>query len=304
MAREKICGIYKITNLVNGKVYIGQSIDIHRRWNNHKRKTFIKSDEQYNYPLYRAFRKYGLDNFSFEIIEECSEEELNKKEIYYIDLYRTYICWKDSNGYNQTLGGGGSKGYILTGGDNPNSRPVYCDGVKYDSVKEFTQKYNLTYPTVMNWLYKNNYMPQEWYDRGLHFEGENMCDYKIQTGILNGKNHPLSKTVLCEDREFDSIKECADYYGVNKATMTDWVTHKHKMPRKWYDKGLHLKGEDMCSYEYDNKSKVVVCEGIKFYSIRECAEYYGVSKDAMIKWLSGRNKMPQEFKDKGLRYYE
>ena len=101
MARKKICGIYKITNLINGKVYIGQASDIYTRWTNHKNASLRKDKKEYKYPLYRAFRKYGIENFKFEIIEECSEEELNEKEIYYIDFYNTFIRCENSNAYNQ-----------------------------------------------------------------------------------------------------------------------------------------------------------------------------------------------------------
>lgn len=93
-------GIYKIENLINGKIYIGQSSNIERRWKNHKANAFNKNDKGYDYPLYRAIRKYGLRNFSFEIIEECSLTELNDKEKYYISKYNSFF-----NGYNQTFGG-------------------------------------------------------------------------------------------------------------------------------------------------------------------------------------------------------
>jgi len=94
------CGIYKITNNINNKVYIGQSINIEQRWKNHKH--FEKERE--NYPLYKAFQKYGINNFSFEIIEECEPEELNEKEEYWINYYDSY-----DNGYNQTSGGDGRR---------------------------------------------------------------------------------------------------------------------------------------------------------------------------------------------------
>ena len=87
-------GIYKITNKINNKVYIGQSVDIERRWRQHKNSSL-------DYPLYQAFRKYGIDNFQFEILEECKRSELNDKEIYYIKLYNSCV-----DGYNQTLENG------------------------------------------------------------------------------------------------------------------------------------------------------------------------------------------------------
>jgi hypothetical protein len=95
-----VVGIYKITNLVNGKVYIGQSINIEKRWKTHKKDALWKDGLNYEYPLYRAIRKYGIKNFSFEIIEECAIDELNEREIFYIAKYDSY-----ENGYNQTRGG-------------------------------------------------------------------------------------------------------------------------------------------------------------------------------------------------------
>lgn len=87
-------GIYKITNLINGKCYIGKSIDIEKRFQKHKTNAFWKSEKnlKYNYPLYQAFRKYTLQNFSFEVLEECSENELNNKEQFYYNLFKPEYC--------------------------------------------------------------------------------------------------------------------------------------------------------------------------------------------------------------------
>lgn len=94
------CGIYKITNNINGKSYIGQAIDIQTRWNKEKTRAFDPNALEYKKTLSQAFRKYGLDNFTFEIIEECEKSLLNEREIYYISLFNTYF-----NGYNETTGG-------------------------------------------------------------------------------------------------------------------------------------------------------------------------------------------------------
>ena len=91
------CGIYKIENQVNQKVYIGQSTNISTRWRRHRSEV---SNLNNSYPLYRAMRKYGLENFSFEIIEECFKEDLDSRERYWIKEFDSYY-----NGYNQTSGG-------------------------------------------------------------------------------------------------------------------------------------------------------------------------------------------------------
>lgn len=84
------CGIYQIVNNINGKGYVGQSKNIERRWIAHK-------ESKKDYPLYKAFKKYGIENFTFKIIEECNSNELNEKEKYYIQ--------KENSEYNQTEGG-------------------------------------------------------------------------------------------------------------------------------------------------------------------------------------------------------
>ena len=75
---EVICGIYRIHNNINGKDYIGQAIDIYHRWQQHK----ARYD---NCAIHRAITKYGIDNFTFSILEECQVEQLDEKEIYWIN---------------------------------------------------------------------------------------------------------------------------------------------------------------------------------------------------------------------------
>ena len=94
------CGIYKITNKINNHAYIGQSIDIHRRWRAHRNYHLNEVEHR---PLYKAFEKYGLDNFDFEIIEECEVQNLNEREQFWISYYDTFL-----NGYNLTEGGDGT----------------------------------------------------------------------------------------------------------------------------------------------------------------------------------------------------
>ena len=88
--------IYKISNTINDKVYIGQTtLSIEERWQEHFKK-INKGKET----IYKAIRKYGFLNFYIEKIEECENSLLNDREIYWIKYYDSY-----KNGYNETLGG-------------------------------------------------------------------------------------------------------------------------------------------------------------------------------------------------------
>lgn len=109
------CGIYKIENKINHKIYIGQSKDIALRWKHHEWEANNCNQVQYNYTIHRAFRKYGLSNFDFTILEECKPEQLDEREQYYIQLYDSLY-----NGYNETTGG--DKGPALLGSKNPKAR--------------------------------------------------------------------------------------------------------------------------------------------------------------------------------------
>lgn len=100
--------IYCITNNVNGKQYIGQT----KRNNITRLKEHfqIAENTRKNLHLYNAIRKYGRENFSITILKDgLVEDDLDKWEMYYIGLYDTF-----NNGYNNTVGGGGVRGYHHT----------------------------------------------------------------------------------------------------------------------------------------------------------------------------------------------
>ena len=96
-------GIYCFINKLNNKKYIGQSIHIEHRYNEHKTRHLNKTSSMYHSAFYQALRKYGFDNFDFIILDSndnYTKEDLNKLEIYYIKKYNTYY-----NGYNMNYGG-------------------------------------------------------------------------------------------------------------------------------------------------------------------------------------------------------
>jgi predicted GIY-YIG superfamily endonuclease len=92
------CGVYKITNTKNNKIYVGSSIDVESR--RYKHFWMLKKDQHDNKYLQNSFKKHGIDSFVFEVIEFCDFTELISKENYYIN---TYSSNNINYGYNLAL---------------------------------------------------------------------------------------------------------------------------------------------------------------------------------------------------------
>ena len=103
---DKLCSIYRCTNLVNGKVYIGFTVDLHRR-----KAVHLSSSKKEDTKFYRAIRKYGAESFVWEIIYQSYDFDhcLKVMEPYFIQEYDSF-----SAGYNSTMGGDGARGQILS----------------------------------------------------------------------------------------------------------------------------------------------------------------------------------------------
>lgn len=97
---EDKCGIYKITNKTNQLCYIGQAKNIRERFREHM-KCGLGIDTPANNKLYTAMKKEGIENFTYEMLDECPPEQLNEKEAFYINLYDSYHYGYNSNTGNK-----------------------------------------------------------------------------------------------------------------------------------------------------------------------------------------------------------
>lgn len=91
-----VTGIYKITNQETGECYIGQAADVAKRWKDHA-KCGLGIDTPAGNKLYKAIQEYGIWNFSWELLEQCERADLDEKERYYIQLYKSYEFGYNSN---------------------------------------------------------------------------------------------------------------------------------------------------------------------------------------------------------------
>ena len=175
--------IYCITNRVNGKKYIGKTIEpITKRFSEHCSEA--QSGRFRNRPLYNAMRKYGIENFSIERLVECSEEELESYEILYIGRYNTY-----HNGYNATRGGDGKILY-----DYKSIISLYKSGL---NIKEVSTKIGCTQDTVIKVLNVHNIPRHPW----------NM----VKRGTSSSKAVKQMSTKGDSLRIFDSCSSAARY---------------------------------------------------------------------------------------------
>lgn len=199
-------GIYKIQNKLNGKIYIGQSNDIERRFKEHCcPNRYLKSKIIVEY----AIQKYGKENFDFSVIEECPIEQLNERETYWINYYDS--C---KNGYNCNEGGeqqssGENNGRArLTEEDVKEIRTAYNN---HERCRDVYQKYKdkITYNSFQSvwqgacWRYV---MPEVFTEENKH--------YYIYENSLGDKGHKatLTNEEVCQYRRRYQYETARDMY--------------------------------------------------------------------------------------------
>ena len=113
-------------------------------------------------------------------------------------------------------------------------------------------------------------------------------------------SHPSAQRVYCNNKIFECIKDCADYYNINHTVVRSWLQGKVCMPQEFKDLGLQYADKETILKE-DNNIRIV-CDNQIFNTIKECADYYDVNSSNMCNWLLGKRKMPKKFIDLELQY--
>lgn len=255
-------GIYKITNVITGECYIGQSTNVNRRLHDHKR---LLRNNKHKYKrgslslLQIAWNTYGENNFKFEVIELCDKQDLNKREIYWIKHYQCNFQ-KYRKGYNYTDGGEGSNGcQFLKGRIHINNGVVekvistedlsLYEGLGYSkgilqSTKDKMRRNRKIVTGEQHWNYKKPVSKETREKLSKSHKGKPII--KLQgrkftkehvENLKRGKYKPVVQ--LTEDNiyvaEYDSLKQAEEVTGISSGHISECCNNKREKYRgfKW-----------------------------------------------------------------------
>lgn len=246
--------IYRITNKVNGKSYIGQTRNtVEFKWRQH----INAKDNKY---FHKAIRKYGVENFKIDTLECCNVEDLDSREIYYIAKYNTF----GENGYNLTKGGSAyspnrrDNGYLVL--DN-----------KYDEIKEM---YLAGYST---------YKIGELYNVDRHCVAKilNSLGIKINNNKININNQEFQELVTDYKTGY-SLKSLARRYGCSSNSLKDYLIRKGIDIK---DKYSILKDEEaqknmIYDYLYSNLllKEIITKYHCEYYTFKKILSLHGINQ--------------------------
>lgn len=236
--------IYKHTNRINGKVYIGQSKytwkKINDRW---------QSGRGYGIStrIGLAIKKYGWENFSHDLIEEGIEtqELANEREIYWIREYNSY-----AEGYNSTFGGKSVSNELCF------KLKVYCleTNESYESVMDASHKLNISYYFIQRQLTTGHYYPKDKYKFCLESEKDsfNPVFYEIKYDFTS-----IKKNVICVETNeiFDSITECSMKTGITTQNLSQNCCKNHRKAKGKHYAYLEEYDEDWIPAKEYNTSR-------------------------------------------------
>ena len=191
--------IYKITNKINNKVYIGQTTQtLNLRWQGHCQNI---NNGSYQMVIKRAIHKYGKENFIIEEIEECNQELLNEREKYWIQFYNSY-----ENGYNSTLGGQDYTKMPKLIKKTDEIIELYNEGF---SLRDIAIEYNVDHATIKLLLVRNNIIIRD------------TRTYKLSK---------LDRQLIIEDiNNGISKKEILNKYHISKSYLSQLINGKRRI---------------------------------------------------------------------------
>lgn len=289
--------IYKIVNKINQKIYIGTTkYDPQQRWKEHiGRYNQLLQQGNLRYPIYLAFNKYGIENFTIEAIEECDESEMFDREKYYVDFYNTYGV----NGYNATTGGGGTP--RLTEEDKQEIIDTYLQCKTIAETRRITGRNAETIHNVLNaiGINTNAFITEQDEEQivRLFIDGKN-----INNIAMDVNKHPstilkvLNKHDIYTHAQIRSQSElCIDYrlicdlrddnYTIQQ--IVDTLQNDHNFITTGFVKKILIQHGYVLSRELEDNLDIHTV--VEYYneckSIKQTALHFNTNRRAMTKFL-------------------
>lgn len=281
--------IYKITNLVNGKKYIGQTIKtfndrynfagegVERVWAylNFRRdkETFYQTRMYHNNHLLKAIEKYGFDNFAVDIIDTAeTSEELNQKECYWIEHYNAF-----TDGYNYCIGGNGTRGYKFS--------------------EEAKRKMSLSRKGVHAGDKNPNY-------KARHFTEETIRKMSIaKKGKYTGTDSWRSVKIINLDtlEVFDTITQAGEKYGIKNSNISHCCQRKERGKHgvrtraggyRWMYYDEYLEKGDVVGFPTNKRHKKVINIDTNeiFDTATQAGKHYSIDPSQIGKVCKGKLK--------------
>lgn len=267
-------GIYKYENKLNGHIYIGQSSNIEKRQSQHKYDALYRPER--SCVIDQAIHKYGIDNFDFSIIEECSLEELNDREIYWIQYYNSY-----ENGYNCTLGGKSLKGAdhpraLLTEEDVWIIRDMYAQHIPRKQVYEIFKDTGITERG-----FKKVWDGENWPNTHIDvYTDENKAWHKQATGHSEDQLSLSSLDRAIKQDEIDAMLK--DYNnGINIHQLTKKYNRDYGIIQKYLSNPVETK-----QVKYLGRTLKNINTGKTFSSISKAAKWAGCGATTLTRHLN------------------
>lgn len=318
---ERIGTIYKIENMANGKVYIGQTIK-KAEYRTNRHKVELANGNHSNTHLQRAFNKHGVDNFKYSIVEEVPFLKLDEKEVYWISYHK-----ERSGVYN--IEGGGNKYKIineetrerisisvrksmltpeykqrlkifcdnLKGSNNINARNIICinDNLVYDTLTDAGIYYGINITQISKIVtgeitssYSRKlkeYIQFSYYEKGKQYTLKEIKNIKdpVQVICVNTKEI------------FESTHEASKRYNISQGSLIRALKGEGKYLGK-DDKGNPLLWEYLKNYDKDKEYKVLKYDGVRNHKSNPVicittGEYFESQRQAEIKYNLSTGKI-------------
>lgn len=302
--------IYKITNKINGKVYIGQTTQsIEKRWKGHYSKAFY---EQKSTVIYNAIRKYGPENFTIEEIDGANSlSELNYLETHYIYKYESLA----PNGYNLSSGGRNKKHHystIIKLRNNNNNNKIYCidNSTVYSSISEASRELKIPRKII-----NDNVLGKIDTAYGLVFQFVDIIlrEKAIHKSIKRKENRKKQidkrkESIICLETNtvYNSIKEAAfdlkiSESNINSVLSGECIKSKgfgfkylcaNKDRARKNKRNKKLNKEQILEKTKKATSKPIKClnNDVIYPSIKEASKNLNIHHNSIRNMLSGRSR--------------